>query len=270
MDQREPKRLLLAGDVHANGRWMGSLCKLARRYDCDAILQLGDFGYWPHTEDGVRFLEQVTWHAERNGIACVYWIDGNHENHDALAELAPDDDGMVSVVDRCRWIPRGHRWEWSGVCFGALGGAFSVDWRRRTEGVSWWRGETLTVADVARLGDESLDVLISHDAPEGMPLRGFPIPPEDEMRSAGVRARVLEAVEATEPSLVVHGHWHHRYSHELSWPVTVDGELVWRSAQIEGLAADIEGDRRSWAVLELDPLTFIDSKKVLPDSGGAG
>lgn len=176
---------------------------------------------------------------------------------------------MLSIVDRCRWLPRGHRWEWSGVRFGALGGAFSVNWRWRAEGISWRRGEMLTDADVARLGDEPLDVLISHDAPQGMPLRGLPIPPVDEMRSAEVRVRILEAVEATEPALVVHGHWHHRYRHELTWPVTVDGELVWRSAQVEGLAADIEGDRRSWAVLDLDPVTFIDGKTVLAGRGGA-
>ncbi len=51
--------------------------------------------------------------------------------------------------------------------------------------------------------------------------------------------------------------------------MTVDGELVWRSARVEGLAADIEGDRRSWAVLDLDPLTFIDVKKVMSGREGA-
>ncbi len=262
MDRIEPTRLLLAGDVHGNERWIGSLCKLARRYGCDAILQLGDFGYWPHTAEGLRFLDHVDWHAERNGIDCIYWIDGNHENHDALAGLKSDGSGMVPIGDRCRYIPRGHRWEWSGVRFGALGGAFSVDRRQRTKHESWWPGEVLTDRDVERLGDAPLDVLVAHDAPEGTPLRGLELPPVDAVVVDEVRARILSAIEATVPNLVVHGHWHHRCSHELTWPVNAAGQLEWRATVVQGLAADVQGDRRAWAILELDPLKFIDAKEL--------
>lgn len=38
MDEESPSRLLLAGDVHGNARWIGTLCKLAHRHGCDAIL----------------------------------------------------------------------------------------------------------------------------------------------------------------------------------------------------------------------------------------
>lgn len=258
----EPRRVLLAGDVHGNSRWVGTLCKLARIHGCDAILQLGDFGYWPHTADGRQFLEHVDWHAERNDIECIYWIDGNHENHDALRLLDPIADGTVPVGERCRYLPRGLRWVWSGVRFGALGGAFSVDRRDRVEGVSWWRGEMLTDGDVARLGEEPLDVLVSHDAPEGVPLRGMALPPVDEVLAGEVRSRILGAVEATAPKLVVHGHWHHRYSYALARPVAEQGELVWRSTAVEGLAADVQADHRAWAILDLDPLRFIDGRSI--------
>lgn len=262
MAQFEPSKLLIAGDVHGNERWIGSLCKLARRYGCDAILQLGDFGYWPHTADGRRFLEHVEWHAERNGIGRVYWIDGNHENHEALARLQPSADGTVSIGDRCRYLPRGLRWQWHGVRFGALGGAFSVDRRERVEGESWWPGEILTDDDVAQLGEGPLDVLLTHDAPEGVPLRGLTLPVADQIMVDEVRRRILSAVELTEPGLVLHGHWHHRYGHQLTWPVSVDGELVWRSTKVESLGADVQRDRRAWAILELDPLRFVDSKDL--------
>lgn len=172
MVRSEPSKLLIAGDIHGNERWIGSLCKLARRYGCDAILQLGDFGYWPHTVDGRRFLKHVDWHAERNGVACVYWIDGNHENHDALVALEPEPDGTVVIGERCRYIPRGLRWEWQGIRFGALGGALSVDRRERVEGESWWAGEVMTRSDLERLGDRPLDVLATHNAPEDSPLPG--------------------------------------------------------------------------------------------------
>lgn len=262
MDQVEPRRVFLAGDIHGNGRWMGTLCKLARRHECEAILQVGDFGYWPHTAGGLRFLEQVDWHAERNGISCVYWIDGNHENHDALAELEPDEDGMITIANRCRYIPRGHRWQWSEVHFGALGGTFSIDYRDRVEGESWWPNELLTDADVQRLGDAPLDVLVSHDAPEGTPTRGLSLPVPDELICTQVRKLLLDAVKSTQPELVLHGHWHRRISHELSWPNDNDGQLEWLSTQVEGLAADVQHDHQAWAILELDPFRFIDSKFV--------
>ena len=66
----------------------------------------------------------------------MYWIDGNNENPTALAVLDAGLDGFVEVADRCLYIPRGHRWTWRGVHFGALGGAFSIDWRDRTAGKS--------------------------------------------------------------------------------------------------------------------------------------
>lgn len=207
-------------------------------------------------------LGNVDWHAERNGVGCVYWIDGNHENHDALAEVDQSADGTVAINDRCRYLPRGLRWEWRGVRFGALGGAFSVDRRERVEGESWWAGEITSDADVQRLGEDPLDVLVTHDAPDGVPLKGLGLPVVNQVLADEVRARLRSAVESTEPNLLLHGHWHHRYSHELTWPTHIDGELVWRSTQVEGLAADVQRDRRAWAILELEPMRFIEAKAL--------
>lgn len=97
---------------------MRALCDLARTHSSDGVLQLGDFGYWPHYSDGVRFLKHVSHHATRAALT-VYWIDGNNENHTALAVLDAGLDGFVEVADRCLYIPRGHRWTWRGVHFGA-------------------------------------------------------------------------------------------------------------------------------------------------------
>src|SRR5207302_2100931 len=126
------------------------------------------------------------------------------------------------------------------VRFGALGGAFSIDWRDRTPGKSWWPEEVTTASDVERLGGEPLDVLVAHEAPAGVPLAGFRLPVEDEVRSEEVRQLVRAAVQATRPRLVLHGHWQKRNSHELSWPAELFGRLDWSSTQVEGLGADVQ------------------------------
>lgn len=251
----EPERVLIAGDVHGNVSWFRHLCDVALEQGCDAVLQLGDFGFWPHVSTGRRFQDEASRHAARAGVV-VYWIDGNHENHAQLRALARS-GGFVAVADRCVYISRGHRWTWSGVRFGALGGAFSIDWRDRVPGTSWWPEEVTTDSDVELLGSAPLDVLVSHEAPAGIPLAGFPLPASDQVRTEEVRELIRAAVEATQPRLVLHGHWHRRYTYELTWTTAKDGGFEWRSTVVEGLAADVQRDVRAWGVLELDPLRFI-------------
>jgi len=151
------------------------------------------------------------------------------------------------------------------VRFGALGGAFSIDWRDRTPGKSWWPQEITTQADVETLGDEALDVLVSHEAPADVPLTGFRLPAEDQVRTDEVRELVRDAVRATQPKLVLHGHWHRRNSCEVAWPVEENGDLAWRSARVEGLAADVQGDLDAWGVLELEPLAFFGGETFRDD-----
>jgi hypothetical protein len=241
----DPGRVLVAGDTHGNAKWCAFLAVAAQHFGCPVVLQLGDFGYWPHVEAGQRFLDRVELVAERTGTTFV-WIDGNHENHHALADLVaagPADDGFVEVRPRVRYAPRGHRWTWDGRRFGALGGAFSIDWRLRRPGRSWWAEEVPTPADVERLGDDPLDVLVLHDAP----LRPsdhpkVALPDQDLEVSRAVRRLLARALARTRPELVLHGHWHHRYS------------AVEEGVRIEGLASDQQGDERAFAVLDVAAL----------------
>ncbi|MEQ8718085.1 MAG: hypothetical protein RIE08_10810 [Acidimicrobiales bacterium] len=129
-------------------------------------------------------------------------------------------------------------------------------------GESWWKGECPTRAGLERLGADRLDVLVAHDAPAGVPLLGLRLPAADEIRANEVREFVAEAVRATEPKLVLHGHWHMRSSHELTWPVSRGEDLAWRSAMVEGLAADVPGGQAAWGILELAPLRFLDVRKL--------
>lgn len=240
-------RILVVGDVHGNTAFMRTAILRAAKRGISTILQVGDFGYWPHTKSGEKFLKDLERAAAEHGVT-VWWIDGNHENHEWLGLKNRAEDGTVQVSEHCRYLPRGHRWEWNGVRFGALGGAFSIDWRLRVPMVSWWPQEVVHLRDIEHLGTEPLDVLVTHDHPAGIDLpSGFSLRATDQAMSDQQRLMLHEAVDQTNPRLVLHGHWHYRYT-----------SLLRRDNQppvlIEGLGCDSDGED---ALLELDLATFF-------------
>lgn len=250
-------RLLVAGDWHGNATWGRNLIRQAADLRISTLLQLGDFGIWTRRETN-RYLGWLEREATRCGVT-VFPISGNHEDYDEVDafEEHPDPDGFVSLRPHVRWIPRGHRWVWEGVRFGALGGAFSIDWRDRIPGRSWWpQREEVGDHDVTRLGEAPLDVLVTHEAPAGMePPPRFIVPRSTDDRSRESRVRVLRAMRATHPRLVLHGHWHTRSSKVVE---DHDGTVF----RVEGLASDEEASGESWGVLDLPSLTFNDGVHV--------
>jgi hypothetical protein len=249
------RRVLIAGDTHGNTAWVEALAKTAAESGCPVIIQVGDFGYFPDHPDGPRFLTAVDTACATSGVE-PWFIDGNHDDHFALAEHR-DGDQPVAFTDRVTYIPRGARLALGGRAFGFLGGAFSVDWRDRTLGIDWWPSETTGSDDVARLGSDALDVLIAHDAPAGVDLTAWRLPAEDQVRTDEVRSLIAGAVEQTNPRIVLHGHWHHAHESELAWIDRVaterTGDLTWNSARVVGLGCD--GDTAGgWLVLDLPTL----------------
>lgn len=253
--QDDVRRVLIAGDSHGNTGWVAQLAQTAVAHGCDLILQVGDFGYFPAHAEGSRFLTAVDAACDVLGVD-LWFIDGNHDDHESLASIrhAPE---PVALTDRVSYLSRGLRVDLGGVSFGFLGGAFSVDWRQRTNGIDWWPDEVTEVDDVERLGDRPLDVLVTHDAPAGIELASWQLPGSDQIRADEVRFLIKRAVEATTPRVAIHGHWHHGYESELGWIDRSEsdrtGELVWRSTRAVGLGCD--GDAQSgWFVLDLPSL----------------
>lgn len=245
---------MFAGDWHGDEDWADEVIAIAVAQGVDWVVQLGDFGFGFYrlgddpNEPGdwaprCPFARHVSAVAVDAGVPVVF-VDGNHDNHVLLGRLTESRDpagaeGFVPVEDHLFWAPRGHRWEWDGLRFGALGGGYSVDRRWRTAGLDFWPDEVTTARDVKRLGRDPLDVLVAHDGP-AIPESFEPLPnPSQRKADEASRAQVAAAVAATRPGLVVHGHWHHRYS------VERDG------GRVEGVASNLEGDERSLFVLDL-------------------
>lgn len=242
----EPSRLMIAGDWHSNRHHAKRAIEYAASVKAKAILQLGDWGYWPgwdHTQTQIghcRFTQEVRQHCKDAGIP-LYWLDGNHENHEALAPGQGD--------EWVRHLPRGHRWSWWGKTWMAIGGGVSVDKKWRTPGQDWFPEETLTPQQwehCMRAGE--VDVIVSHDCPSGVLIPGvhalqkqgkgadgtiltdpwFPI--EQLHESEAHRGLLGDIQQEKNPKHWFHGHYHNRYNGQVGTTLVVglghDGDLM--------------------------------------------
>jgi predicted phosphodiesterase len=209
------EKVLIAGDWHGNIPWMQTVLVKAAADGYRTLIHVGDLAVlWPGEQQFTRRLVRCL----RELDLRLIFVDGNHDVHPKLRALPRNADGFGAISDRLLYAPRGHRWELDGVRFGALGGAHSIDKQWRTEGQTWWPQEDVTAEDVKALGDEPLDVLITHEAPAGINVQSFlagQLPAELDQESYNSRLHVLDAVRATEPELVFCGHWHQRHAETL-------------------------------------------------------
>jgi len=259
----DPRQILVAGDTHGNIGWMCHLADLAAKLEPGdgnprVILQLGDFG--------VGFLKAWEWAALEQALAGadaeLVFIDGNHDDHEALAAWprTARDTGLAPGCTRIRHIPRGHRWTWHGREWLACGGAASPDrwlreqWMAGGSAPCWWPGEYITDDDVQRCAGKA-DVLVCHDRPARARISLAPWRPEwteeDHARCEASRDRVQEICDAARPQWIFHGHYHQRFScetHDLGYgPVavsqlgmdgTADGVRVLDIEQMRWVAVD--------------------------------
>lgn len=211
-----PDRIMAAGDWHGNAHRACAVIGYAGLRGIPVVLHLGDFGYWtpgPWTERYLDALEEacVSHHVE------LIVVDGNHECFTALYELAIDPDtGMRPLRPHIHHLPRGLRWTWHGSTWMALGGAHSVDRLDRKEGTSWWPEEHLTDAEIEHaISGGPVDVIAAHDAPDRVDIPGLHptrFPAQEIATSEWHRERVGRVVDATGPAVLLHGHYHVRYT----------------------------------------------------------
>lgn len=238
--------ILVAGDTHGDIDHIRYLADVAVEHQVDAVVQVGDFGFL--FEQGfVLACRDLT----DDAVCPMFWIDGNHDNHETIARLAGDATEPVALWDVAPdvlYVPRGAVFDVGAGnrCMG-VGGAVSIDQGHRVRYVSWWPEETITTADVNRACDNGpVDVLFTHDAPYGMAAI------EPHMGGCGERLdresehnrRAVSAIiDATTPNLVFHGHHHHRYA-------GLHRGRNGRLTQVHGLAMNGTGPA-SWELLHL-------------------
>ena len=142
----------------------------------DVLFILGDFGVvFDNTATPLekRILELL---AQMPFIIMV--VDGNHENHPRLYGLPETTmfGGKVGILKEgkvfvCR---RGEIYTIDGKKFFTFGGATSIDRSLRVPGLSWWKEEVPSAAEMDRglqnLEDNNyiVDYILAHTAPENI------------------------------------------------------------------------------------------------------
>ncbi len=266
-------RLFIVGDVHGNTNfWRQYLLPQAARHRPDQIVQVGDFGFWEHEDDGVRYLDELN-EMTADIDQVIYALDGNHDNWRLVMRKYGrdrDDEGFPIVRSHIRYIPRGHTWTWDGLKMRAFGGAYSLDkeWRLKTEAkrrraaeireehrrkagrppepipsfanTLWFDDEQMTQEEFAQLIiDDSgpVDVVFSHDKPR----RSNPmINLKAEARCWPNQDNLQLVLECSEPGWWFHGHLHCLYQDSVA-TATPD-----RYTTVIGLSCDDQGAMVGW------------------------
>lgn len=212
-DHPEYSRLLIVGDTHGNTGYMKAVYEAARTEDVDAIIQLGDFGYWPRHPFGQTFIRKTSNYAQTTGIP-TWFCDGNHEDHERLPHRS---EHPVEVAPGVIHASRGQVTEFGGRRLLFFGGAVSVDQAWRHPGYDWFSEEVPRLDEWERAHKAGkVDVVVAHDVPEGVALRlEMKLNDQLEEACAQMRRGLLGLAETVEPRLWLAGHYHQRTSTQL-------------------------------------------------------
>lgn len=201
----------VAGDWHGNTRWALHALSELHGAGVHNVWHLGDFGLWPGGGDYLDAVDDACARLEMK----ILVTPGNHEDYSQL----PGEPGVTAWVrDRIAFLPRGHRFTINGWQVASFGGAPSIDFEHRVEGVSWWRAELPSEEEVdAAIADGPCDILLLHDSPDapyatdavsrilrsnaGWSIRALAYASVGRERVSRLRAKL-------QPRMTLHGHFH--------------------------------------------------------------
>lgn len=187
---------IVTGDLHNE---FGALNALISRKHPELVFCCGDFGYWPKMPT-FKQLSDI-----KNYETKVLWIDGNHDDHWSIRDRETDE-----LAPNVFYMPRGSTYtlpDGRNILF--MGGAKSIDKHIRTEGIDWFREETISERDFSNLPhpfEKKIDIVVSHTCPTEI-MRGIRhIDTRKGIEPSNIA--LTEIWDKFNPSLWYFGHWH--------------------------------------------------------------
>jgi predicted phosphodiesterase len=181
------------GDIHGH-KYELSLVLDNLPEDVTSVIQVGDMGVG--FGQGDYWLESLEYMLSAvNGR----FIRGNHD-HPAICKT------MTS------WIPDGK--VENDIMF--IGGAWSIDYQRRTKDYDWWEDEELSYEELNRLVSVydavRPRIMVTHDIPHSVASKLFFAEGRPFYGRGQYRTRTASALDAMldihKPDLHIFGHWH--------------------------------------------------------------
>ncbi|MEZ0212413.1 MAG: metallophosphoesterase [Xanthobacteraceae bacterium] len=205
------------GDVHGRFKAYRALIK-----DVPRSIQVGDMGVGFRNFVGGEYTWSQNPPYDAMGQGLHRFIRGNHDN-----------PAVCRRQDR--WIADGALVSGSVFC---LGGATSIDWRWRQEGLDWWADEECSAADLERhiRAYEMFRprIVVTHEAPQSI---AEAIMGRNDMRKiddpSRTRLALQSMLEIHRPEYWVFGHWH------VPFRETIDGTTFQCLAELEHTDVEI-------------------------------
>lgn len=164
--------IYITGDIHGDYNDFMNRIRQHKISKGDIVIVCGDFGFVWDIPENRWVLTKLT--AEPFTIA---FVDGNHEDFNLLYTYPVIDwnGGKVhKIADNIYHLMRGQRFIIEGKSFFTMGGAYSTDKARRTEGKSWWKQE-LPDNNEYKIAEETLkscnyeiDYVLTHTVPQSV------------------------------------------------------------------------------------------------------
>jgi len=185
------------GDVHGKYTRYG---KLMKKYGGPSI-QVGDMGvgFYTYGPGGEGIIPVANPPHDRMVKYNARFIRGNHDNPEVCKRHS-------------QYIPDGHYEDDMFFC----GGAGSIDRAMRTEGMSWWADEELSMNELNEIVDKVADlkpkIMVTHECPEF--LAAMILHPKEKYDMPSITRQAFESIyHFHQPDLWIFGHWHKSFDY---------------------------------------------------------
>lgn len=207
----------VAGDWHGNTWHALRAIDAFNEASIKHVFHLGDFGFWGG-QDSAKYVRKIVHRLEKFDMH-IYVTLGNHEDYWRInKKLFNADDTRFYTSERLVIFSRpfkGYVGDKVKKSFMSFGGANSIDFKMRKEGVSWWKEESITLHDVdnaTKVGH--VDIMFCHEVPAGVSINSSRNHwsgqwDADELFYSNAGREMLRlAVNKVKPEILLHGHHH--------------------------------------------------------------